>query len=283
MARKWWAKAQSALASNVQEKPVLRVGTTGAISGERSELHGRAVLAVTLALLMTACATGPQIQDDGTTVRTEVGLAGCSGCTEIHMFTSRTLASDMYAVKDANDLNTGAHIAASLSLGVSNRQSGVVDGLSVGPAGVAYLATITGPDAYFFQREALTDSKHPYRLFVRVHHNSSFMRQDVQLVEGGKFQSVPAMHFDGVDLRQNCYASGCVWDADYVISAKVANDHIAAGTPLQFFIGSHPSRQVQSQDGLNKSYETVNSGLFLKISVKQLQNFMSAVRQNLAS
>jgi hypothetical protein len=256
------------------------VDTPAAISGARGIRLGRKLLALGLTLFVAACATGPKVQDDGTTVRTEVGLAGCSGCTEIRMFTSRELASELYAVRDVHNALTGAHMSASLSLGISNRKSGIVGGLSAEPS-PAYLVSITGAGAHMFEQEALTDATHPYRLFLRVHHNSSFRQQNVQLVEGDKFETLPAMHFDGVATGQDCFATGCVWDADYVISAKVIKDHIAAGIPLQVFIGNHQSRQVPSKDGLNPSYEAVNAGAFLKISVTQLQNFISSVHQNL--
>lgn len=237
--------------------------------------------ALGLAALISACAAGPTAYDDGTSVRAEVGMAGCGGCNEIHTFTSKSMGYQLYAVRDKNNSPTGQRISASIELGASNRKSGVVGGLSAGAASLTYLATITGAEAHLFAGEVLADANHPYRFLLRIHHNSSFGRQDVQLVENDIYQLLPPMYLEGVENSQSCGNSGCVWNADYVISAKVVNNHISEGTPLTVFIGNRITRPVNSKDGLNPSYETVNSGIFLKVSADQLQNFVNVVHLKL--
>ena len=137
-----------------------------------------------------------------------------------------------------------------------------------------------------FQGETPTDANHPYRFLLRLHHNSSFRSHNVQLVAGEIYRPLPPMSLEGVNNEKNCFSSGCTWDADYVISAKLVNQHIATGTPLTIFVGDRVSRskQVQSKDGLNAAYETetVSAGVFLRVTPEQLKSFVAAVRQSLA-
>lgn len=238
-----------------------------------------------LSALLAACVTPAKNQDDGSTVQTDVGVSGCSSCTGITTFTSRTLASELYAVKDADNVRTGQRISASLKLGITNRTSGLKGGLFAAPNAAAYLPEITGPEAHMFQGETPTDANHPYRFLVRIHHNSSFTNQNVQLVAGEIYRPLPPISLEGVNNAQNCFSSGCSWDADYVISAKLVNLHITMGTPLTIFVGDRVSKstQVKSKDGLNAAYETetVSAGAFLRVTPEQLQKFISTVRQKL--
>lgn len=250
------------------------------VSSTRPSRYLAAVLG--LSALLVTCETPAKNQDDGSNVQIEVGVAGCSGCTGINTFTSRTLASELYAVKDADNVRTGQRISASLKLGITNRTSGVKGGLFAAQNATTYLAEITGPEASMFQGETPTDAIHPYRFLLRIHHNSSFRSQDVQLVAGEIYRPLPPMTLAGVNNEQNCFNSGCTWDADYVISAKLINNHIATDTPLTIFVGNRISKQVQSKDGLNAAYETVSAGAFLRVTPEQLKSFVAAVRQKLS-
>lgn len=283
MTKKLWAMGVAGQASKYQGMQITSVETPSTIAEVRTARPYWYLAAVLgLSTLLVACVTPAKNQDDGSTVQTEVGVSGCSGCIGINTFTSRTLASELYAVKDADGMRTGQRISASLKLGITNRKSGVKGGLFAAPNATAYLAEITGPEAHMFQGETPTDANHPYRFLLRIHNNSSFTNQNVQLVAGEIYRSLPSMSLEGVDNAQNCFSSGCTWDADYVISAKVINSHIATDTPLTIFIGNRVSKQVQSKDGLNATYETVSAGAFLRVTPEQLKSFVAAVRQRLA-
>lgn len=281
MTKKWWAVGVVARTEKLQGAQIMRLETPATIAEART-VRPYAYLAVLgLSALLAACVTPAKNPDDGSSVQVDVGVVGCSGCTGINTFTSRTLASELYAVRDADNLRTGQRISASLQLGITNRRSGIKGGLSAASTASAYLPAITGPEAHMFEGKTRTDANHPYRFLLRIHHNSSFGNQDVQLVEGERYLSLPSILLEGVDNKQNCFSSGCTWDADYVIPATVVNNHIATGTPLTIFLGNRVSKQVQSKDGLNASYETVRAGAFLRVTPEQLQNFVSTVRQKL--
>ncbi len=237
---------------------------------------------ITTVSLLFGCASSPSNQDDGSTVDAEVGVSGCAGCIGIKTFTSETLASDLHAVRDAGDSPTGQRISVDIKLRISNRNAGLGGGLSAPTAAVAYLREITGASAHLFDGEVQTDANHPYRFLLRIHHNSSFNKQDVYLVTSdNKYILVPPINLEGIANNQMCFQSGCVWDANYVLSSKVISDLIAAGQPLKLFVGNFYSRQVQSKDGLNKTYETFNSGPVLEIAPQKLRTFLSTVRQKL--
>lgn len=281
MTKKWWAMCVARQTSKYQGMQITGIETPSTITEVRTARPYLYLAVLALTALLTACVTPAKNQDDGSTVRTDVGVFGCSGCIGINTFTSRTLASELYPVRDADNVRTGQRISASLQLGITNRKSGIKGGLSAASTAIAYLPAITGPNAHMFEGETRTDANHPYRFLLRIHHNSSFSNQDVQLVEGKSYLSIPPMFLEGVENKQSCFSSGCTWDADYVIPAKVVNNHIAKGTPLTIFLGNHISKLVQSKDGLNASYETVSAGAFLRVTPEQLTSFVAAVRQRL--
>lgn len=240
------------------------------------------LISVCATLMLASCASAPGVSDDGATVRTEVGYPGCKSCTLIRTFTSKTLVSQLYAVKDANNEITGQHVSASMRLGASNRKAWLTNGLSDGSANIINShSSIVGAEARLFEGQTLADADHPYRFILRLHLNSNLPVANVQLAENDTFQVLPAIRLEGDESRQNCFSGGCVWDADYVLPTKMVNDHIADGRPLTVFIGNHLRKQVASKDGFNLSYEVVHSGLYLQVSTLQLKNFTSIVRSNL--
>ena len=241
----------------------------------------RTILATAYLGLLGACATSARSFDDGTSVQVETGYPGCPSCTKVRTFTSKTVASQMYAVRNADDETTGQHLSATVVLGISNRKISADDGTMAGLQAADYLQQVNEPEARLFDGEVATDANHPYRFVLRMHLNANVSDFVVELVEGERFTYLPAMRLEGEDNRRSCFASGCVWDADYVISARVMEEHIEKGTPLSIYIGHHLRHKVPSKDGMNMAVEKVNRGTYLNVSTAQLRNFLGTVRAQL--
>lgn len=238
------------------------------IDMKKQVLHYATILG--LAVLIAACAAPTKHQDDEIAVEVDVGVPDCIGCNAIKIFSSQTLASELYAVRDDRNVRTGERVSASLELRISNRKSWIMGGITAPPGNT------------LFEGEVQTDKNHPYRFLLHIHHNSSFTSQDVYLATvENKYFPLPPVNIEGIENKQSCFRSGCGWDADYVLPATVVNDHLTKWAPLTIFVGNHVSKQVQSKDGLNASYETMNAGAFLHITPEQLYGFVANVRRQL--
>jgi len=236
----------------------------------------KTVVPLSLALLVLAgCTSAPRNPEvDSARLRTETGVAGCMDCRKLKLFSSDTLDNQLYAFK------SGDRIGASYQLGATNRKPNPVDMLK-NPRYDDYWTSVSrGP--YPFAGHPNTDATHPYRVFVRIHHNSSFSKQDVWLVTGdGKYLLLGPAHFDGTASGQQCFRTGCVWDADYVISGAEVQRALDRQVTLKVFVGDRLARQVASENGLDRSYQNVDAGVTFSIQPSYLRNFTAQVERQL--
>ena len=234
--------------------------------------------------LLAGCTTPIKTPDDvRASLNVESGVVGCRGCDGIKTFTSGTLDSKLYAVKNSSDVRTGQRVSASLRLGATNRVAGIRNSRIATLADSNYIASVGAADAQLFGGQFDADKSHPYRFFIEIHHNSSFREQSVQLVKNSDtFTPIPSVQLEGFSFSQSCFESGCVWDEYYLISAKRVSQLIESNLPLTVFVGDRVSRQTISKDGINKSFETVNAGVFLSIPPDYLSAFLASVKQRLS-
>jgi hypothetical protein len=246
-----------------------------------SSLSARLLIGGALVLGVLGCAgpvKGPEDLRARTTV--ETGSPECQGCYLLKSLLTPTIDSDLHAVKDSQNIRTGQRISASIKLGASNRTGGFREGISLGRYGYDYGMTLTG-EGHLFEEKVKSDVNHPFRFFFQIHHNSSFGTQDVYLVTSkGEYILIPPFSFRGMKHSQSCFASGCVWDDDYVVSAKYVNRLIEQNEPLKVFVGIRQSRDVASKDGLNPAQETFNSGVNLRVDAAYLKSFIETVKAN---
>jgi hypothetical protein len=239
------------------------------------------VLSILVIGLLSACASAvksPEELSARTTV--ESGTAACKDCYLIKTILSPTIESDLYAVRDSQNLRTGQRISASIKLGATNRSGGFREGIALGRYGYEYGLTLAG-EGHLFEGKTKTDANHPFRFFVQIHHNSSFGKQNVYLVSSkGEYVPLPDFSFSGVNYSQSCFSSGCVWDSDYAISAKYINRLIDGNESLKIFVGDQMTKEVKSKDGLNKGTEIVNAGVNLEVSSEYLKKFIEIVYLN---
>jgi hypothetical protein len=231
---------------------------------------------------LSGCA-GPVKSPEELSARTTVesGTSECKDCYLIKTILSPTLQSDLYAVRDSQNLRTGQRISASIKLGATNRSGGFREGIALGRYGYEYGFTLAG-EGHLFEGKTKTDANHPFRFFVQIHHNSSFGKQNVYLVSSkGEYVPLPDFSFRGVNYSQSCFSSGCVWDSDYAISAKYINRLIDGNESLKIFVGDQMTKDVKSKDGLNKGTETVNAGVTLEVRSAYLKSFIDTVKANL--
>lgn len=242
----------------------------------------KTVLVILIAGLLSACAEPVKKPEDlraRTTVK--VGTETCKDCYLIKMFLSPTIDSNLYAVRDSQNIRTGQRISASIALGVTNRTGGFREGISLGRYGFEYGLTLTN-EGHFFEGKTQTDTNHPFRFFVRIRHNSSFGNQNVYLkISEKEYVFLPAFSFEGVNYSQNCFSSGCVWDGDYVISANYIDKLVDKNKSLMIFVGEQVIKDAKSMDGLNKGYEKVNSGVLLEVGFGYLKSFIEVVKDDL--
>jgi hypothetical protein len=240
-----------------------------------------------LVILLSSCAAPIKNAGDiKSSLRVVTGYDGCVGCTGIKTFSTPDLDSSLYALKTPRGGNTGERISASIALGATNKNGRQNPSSPIGLYDTEYAKTLVGP-GHLFDKEVVTDPKHPYQFFVRIHHNSSSVNQRVYLLsESNEPTLVPSFKFEGSNYPSNCFPNtGCSWDEDYAISAQVVKNAIEKNIPLKVFVGMINARleQVQSKDGLNKSYVKINEGVFLSVAPDYLKSFIEAVKAKLGS
>lgn len=246
----------------------------------------KSVQLLSICLLITSCVSPfvKNADDLKKSITVESGQPGCKGCERIKMITSGTIDSQLFSVRDSENKLTGQRVSASLALGASNRMVALSDGLNIKKADLPYVRSLTGNEGHLFEGQFDIDSNHPYRFLVIIHHNSSSAEQGAYFVsdDGNSFAHVPAITFEGSANTRHCFASGCVWDEYYALPAKEIVKLIESNQPLRIFVGSRISQQVSSKDGVNRSYETANSGVFLSVPADYLDGFLSHVRQTIS-
>jgi hypothetical protein len=89
----------------------------------------------------------------------------------------------------------------------------------------------------------------------------------------------------GSILRENYCCKWVSFGQSSTISAQVVKNAIEKNIPLKVIVGMINARleQVQSKDGLNKSYVKINEGVFLTVAPDYLKSFIEGVRANLGS
>lgn len=234
------------------------------------------LLKILATFAVTACALGINNADDlKNSIRMQSGSEGCRGCNNIKIFTSSGFGGGAYR------LSSGGYISASAALGATNGDGGFYGSLNLTPERVAYAKSLKG-EGHLFNGTSNPDGKHPYRFFISIHHNSNAGDQPVYLVlSENNYASMPSFRFGNRANQKSCVSNGCVWDEDYAISAEIVDEAIQKNMPLTIFVGNRLNTQVESKDGYNKSFKTVNAGVYIVIPSAYLKVFLDEVSRKI--